>query len=385
MASDRSPFDREPHVLVTGGSGYLGQFLVQKLQKSYKVGFTHHSSSPPSLGTSKAFWVDLKDGSGLEQCLEAMHPLAAIINTAGITSPAICERHPETARKVHVPFHLLKAVAAYRDKHGKCPLFIQLSTDLVFDGNQAHWTESDACKPINVYGRTKLEAEQLLQAQWPHHVILRSSIIYGPNSPQPVSRRLFLQFVDGALRDGPPTTFFADEWRSPIYVHDICRICEALLQIEAAGQKLATGHQLLHMGGPERLSRLDMARLVALHWHRSSDNILSASAASMTDRGVASPPDVSMDSGLLQRVLGIEVTCFAEALDDMQQEPRVGNAGRNGTQGQASEGDEHRFNSPPERMGVRVLNSRQSARLREVSCDKGHRSGDTSPLTPRDS
>ena len=42
--------------------------------------------------------VDLKDGSGLEQCLEAMHPLAAIINTAGITSPAICERHPETAR-----------------------------------------------------------------------------------------------------------------------------------------------------------------------------------------------------------------------------------------------------------------------------------------------
>ena len=71
----------------------------------------------------------------------------------------------------------------------------------------------------------------VLQAQWPHHVILRSSIIYGPNSPQPVSRRLFLQFVDGALRDGPPTTFFADEWRSPVYVHDICRICETLLQL----------------------------------------------------------------------------------------------------------------------------------------------------------
>ena len=70
-----------------------------------------------------------------------------------------------------------------------------------------------------------------MQAQWPHHVILRSSIIYGPNSPQPVSRRLFLQFVDGALRDGPPTTFFADEWRSPVYVHDICRICETLLQL----------------------------------------------------------------------------------------------------------------------------------------------------------
>ncbi len=39
-----------------------------------------------------------------------------------------------------------------------------------------------------------------LQARYPNHAILRSSIIYGPLPPlHPVSRSLFLQFVDGVL------------------------------------------------------------------------------------------------------------------------------------------------------------------------------------------
>ena len=56
------------------------------------------------------------------------------------------------------------------------------------------------------------------QDRWPHHVILRSSIIYGPQCPAPVSRPLFLQFVENSLRSGKPTSFFEDEYRNPIYV-----------------------------------------------------------------------------------------------------------------------------------------------------------------------
>ena len=33
----------------------------------------------------------------------------------------------------------------------------------VYDGSRANWKESDACHPVNAYGRTKLEAEQLIQ------------------------------------------------------------------------------------------------------------------------------------------------------------------------------------------------------------------------------
>lgn len=58
------------------------------------------------------------------------------------------------------------------------------------------WSEADECRPVNVYGQTKLAAELRVAAEWPHHVILRSSIIMGPLPPlQPVGRTLFLQFV----------------------------------------------------------------------------------------------------------------------------------------------------------------------------------------------
>jgi dTDP-4-dehydrorhamnose reductase len=57
------------------------------------------------------------------------------------------------------------------------------------------WAEGDACEPVNAYGRSKLEAERAVAACWPRHVILRSSIIYGPLTRDHIDRTLFIQFI----------------------------------------------------------------------------------------------------------------------------------------------------------------------------------------------
>lgn len=98
-----------------------------------------------------------------------------------------------------MPHHLLDALQKHADATGVTPLLIHLSTDQVYDGSRANWKETDPCAPVNAYGQTKLEAEQYIQERWPNHVILRSSIIYGPQSPAPVSRALFLQFIEASL------------------------------------------------------------------------------------------------------------------------------------------------------------------------------------------
>lgn len=154
----------------------------------------------------------------------------------------------------------------------------------------------------------------MLQERWPNHVILRSSIIYGPQSPVPVSRVLFLQFISSGLRQGKSATFFEDEFRCPIYVKDILQIIQQLIK-----QQDSLQHRLFNMGGPERLSRLQMAYITADCWGLDKQYIIPALGASMK-RGVTSPADISMDSSLLQQELkGFRLTRLQDALLDISQ------------------------------------------------------------------
>ncbi|GFH07858.1 methionine adenosyltransferase regulatory beta subunit-related [Haematococcus lacustris] len=199
-----------------------------------------------------------------------------------------------------------------------------MSTDQVYDGSQPHWKETDPCRPVNAYGRSKLKAEQLIQAQWPRSVSLRSSIIVGPQPASPLTRTLFLQFVDAALTSGQPTSFFEDEWRCPVYVQDIVAVVQKLAawQVEAGAEakcgeaRPLTLPSVLNMGGPDRLSRVDMALMVAHHRGHSPSLVRPAPSASVA-RGVASPQDISMDVSSLTLLLGRPPTPLAQVLEQI--------------------------------------------------------------------
>lgn len=69
-----------------------------------------------------------------------------------------------------------------------------------------------------------------VQERWENHVVLRSSIIFGPQAPNPVSRALFLQFIERTLKAGKATKFFTDEFRSPVYVPDILAVVRKVIE-----------------------------------------------------------------------------------------------------------------------------------------------------------
>jgi dTDP-4-dehydrorhamnose reductase len=118
---------------------------------------------------------DLADLKGLAQTVRAVQP-QVIVNAAAYNAVDKAESEPETARTLNALAPQVLAQEAAR----QCALLVHYSTDYVFDGSDDKpWTELDTPAPLNAYGRSKLEGEQLIAASGCQHLILRTSWVYG--------------------------------------------------------------------------------------------------------------------------------------------------------------------------------------------------------------
>ena len=99
-----------------------------------------------------------------------------IVNASAHTAVDKAESEPELVRNLNA---LAPGVLA-REAQSTGAWMVHYSTDYVFDGSgSTPWLESDAPAPLNVYGRTKLEGEQLIQSSGCKHLIFRTSWVYG--------------------------------------------------------------------------------------------------------------------------------------------------------------------------------------------------------------
>ena len=99
-----------------------------------------------------------------------------IINCAGMTDLAMCERNVEEAYRVNALGARNLSIAA-RKVNAK---LIHISTDDVFDGTAKQpLNEFDRTNPLTVYGKSKLAGEMFVRELAPKHMVVRSSWIYG--------------------------------------------------------------------------------------------------------------------------------------------------------------------------------------------------------------
>ena len=262
-------------VLVTGASGQLGSYLMDALSRRDVDVIGWAGPMPGQKSQTHLAHVDLADRSFAKEIVRLSPQV--VIHAAAMAGVTDCARDPNRAKVVNVG--ATRLIAETLDKMNGRLIFI--STDLIFDGEKGSYSEADSPNPLSIYGSTKVDAEQAVLA-FPNHCVVRVSLLFGP--PRNGRLSFFSQLVDAA-KNGIKTKLFHDEWRTPL---GLAAAAEAISEIAASN---VAG--LLHVAGPERMSRVEIGRRLARHLGVSDEFIETTSRLSAS--GEPRPRDTSLN------------------------------------------------------------------------------------------
>ncbi|MGH7227061.1 MAG: SDR family oxidoreductase [Gemmataceae bacterium] len=263
-------------LLVTGASGQLGSYILRECRRQGQTVIAWSGRRQGELFGCRLRPVDLAESDTIATAFRDTRP-DRVVHAAALAVVSDCHREPRRAEQINTRG---SAILAELADQAKVPL-VYVSTDMVFDGEHAPYREEDAVAPLSVYGRTKADAERAVIA-YPRNTVARVPLLFGPTL---IDRPTFFDRQVLAPRQGQPVALFHDEWRTPL----------SLLTAARALLALADPLGLLHVGGPERLSRMEMGRRLADFLGGDPATIVSVSRGSVA-AAEPRPADLSLDS-----------------------------------------------------------------------------------------
>jgi dTDP-4-dehydrorhamnose reductase len=189
--------------------------------------------------------LDISDTEAVRWVLDQYDPWA-VVNAAGYVRVDDAERDADACHLANTEGPaVLAAACASRGVQ-----LLTFSSDLVFDGSKgAPYVESDPVSPLNVYGRSKAEAEALVFHELPTTLVVRTSAFFGPwDEYNFVTLALRTLAEDRPLLAGLETV-------SPTYVPDLVNTCLDLLVDGESG--------IWHLANSGVVTWAELARLAA--------------------------------------------------------------------------------------------------------------------------
>lgn len=196
-------------IILIGATGMLGRDLTAycELLGWSVVGF--------GSGT-----LDITIPQMIDSALMPHHDADFVINCAAFTAVDDAETKREAAYNVNAKG--AANIALWCSKH-HIPL-VHYSTDYVFDGlSQDPYSETEAFRPLNHYGNSKLAGELAIQMLAKQHYILRVQWLYGTHGPN------FIRSMTQLAQQRPELSIVSDQWGAPTSTKEIARMtCELL-------------------------------------------------------------------------------------------------------------------------------------------------------------
>lgn len=264
-------------LLITGASGFLGWHICQLAKQNWEVYGTYHSHflDIPGIKMQK---VNISNFQDLKQVFSEINP-AAVIHTAAHSQPNFCQTYPQQSHTINV--------TASCDIAGLCAddsiPCVFTSTDLVFNGLNAPYKETDPVCPVNIYGEQKVMAEIGMLERYPMTAVCRMPLMFGRETP---TAKSFIQPFIQTLTAEKELNLFIDEFRTPVSGTTAAK--GLLLALEKV-------NGIIHLGGKERISRYDFGKILIEVFNLPSTGLRSCRQQDVK-MSAPRPADVSLDS-----------------------------------------------------------------------------------------
>lgn len=216
-------------ILLLGKDGQVGWELQRSLSPLGQI---------QSMGRKE---VEMEDFDALRDCVQKNKP-DIVVNAAAYTAVDKAESDADKAYKVNA-----EAVGVLADETRKLNAWlVHFSTDYVFNGEKSSpYEEDDPTCPLSVYGKSKLEGEQLIRKNHAKHLIFRTSWIYAARGNN------FAKTMLRLAREKDELKVIADQYGAPTSAELIADVTALiLLQISrSSGEEDFAGIYHLVAGG----------------------------------------------------------------------------------------------------------------------------------------
>ena len=239
-------------VFIVGASGLVGSNCMKHFTE---MGWDVKGSYFSYATDDTVFYNTLEPGDANNYDITAYGP-DVIVHCGALTHVDHCETHEEESYTKTVQ-STKNLIALAKECNAK---FVYISTDYVFDGKSGPYTEDAPVDAISVYGRHKLEAEQLSLSELHNTLVLRVTNVYGDEA----RGKNFVARIVEQCRNGQKLTLKLpyDQFASPTNAWDIARAMFVLLRDNKNG--------IYHIGSSDYMNRVELA-LRVLHYFPSAE------------------------------------------------------------------------------------------------------------------
>lgn len=235
--------------LITGVTGLLGTALVEENRNNNTIKGIYIGDY--EMPNNEYIDYTICDATNKNELFKLFHneKIDSIIHAAGIANTDTCEKEPEKCYISNVVGTKNIIELAYRQK----AKLIHVSTNAVFDGENAPYDEEDEPNPINRYGKIKLECELLVRKNLKDYLIIRPILMYGLNNPN--ERKSYFVWALEKLINKEKINIVNDVFENPLSSYQCADIIWRLLN------KGSTG--IYHIAGRDVLSRYEAVKIIA--------------------------------------------------------------------------------------------------------------------------